>query len=131
MEKCQNIENEAKITMRFAEDKSVVNIYDSFNEERHPGYQVAIIMELCHRGGIDQDVIERKKETPKNYYTQDEILFMMSKLIKFFCTANRMGIHHRDIKPEKLFLTANGHLKVEDFGAAKIGDTLDSCKTIC
>jgi serine/threonine protein kinase len=54
----------------------------------------------------------------------------MAKLFRFFAKASRLGIYHRDIKPDNFFIMSDGRIKIGDFGAAKVGEQADATKTI-
>ena len=73
----------------------------------------AIVMELV-TGGSVQDYLKRKGSPGWRAATR-----IAGEACKALMAAHEVGLIHRDIKPANLLLTANGHVKVADFGLAK------------
>ena len=61
-----------------------------------------------------REAIRRKSLTPT------EALRVVSEICGALQFAHDQGIVHRDIKPENILLSKNGHVKIADFGLAKL-----------
>jgi serine/threonine protein kinase len=89
------------------------NIAQIYGLERSDG-TTALVMELVS----GQSLIERHGALPV-----DEALNIARQIADALEAAHERGIVHRDLKPANVLLTANGVVKVLDFGIAKALDT--------
>lgn len=74
-----------------------------------------LVMELL-QGETVEDRMDRKGGTLE----VAEALHIVEELLDVLCAAHDQGVIHRDIKPDNLFLTDDGRLKVLDFGIARL-----------
>jgi len=90
---------------------NVVRAYEYFRD----GDLIAFTMEYISGGDI-ADKIAKTKEIPI-----DEVLRMLSQMCSGVQAIHDAGIIHRDLKPENILLTAQGDVKITDFGIARAG----------
>lgn len=67
-----------------------------------------------------KDVADRVAEGPE--LTLGEALSIVRQAAEGLDFAHRQGVVHRDIKPSNLMITADGRLKIADFGIARVAD---------
>jgi hypothetical protein len=74
---------------------------------------------LMEKGDHDweKEIINRKKSN--NYYTEQELLYILVNLVGTFAYLQQKGISHRDVKPQNILCFGNNDYKICDFGEAK------------
>ncbi len=90
---------------------NVVRAYEYFRD----GDLIAFTMEYIPGGDIADKIANSDK------ITIDEILRMLSQICSGVQAIHDAGIIHRDLKPENILLTAQGDVKITDFGIARAG----------
>jgi serine/threonine protein kinase len=71
---------------------------------------------------LDGETLDERRLRVGGRMTADEVLLVTYQLLAVLAAAHAHGVVHRDVKPENLFLTRVGQLKVLDFGIARMRD---------
>ena len=90
----------------------------------HPN--IATVFEFSSQEGIDFLAMELIPGQPLNAWLkgerlpEPEIVRLGTQLADGLAAAHDQGVIHRDLKPGNLFISADGRLKILDFGLAKL-----------
>jgi len=98
----------------------VVNFFRCFHDDEY----AYILLEFVN-GGETSRLIEEE-----DYLSLDGVRFITAELVLTFAHLHSKGIIFRDLKPANVLFDAGGHIKVVDFGLAKIIDS-DKASTVC
>jgi serine/threonine protein kinase len=103
--------NEAKIIAQLRHP-NIVEVYDT--EEAYATF--FIIMEKLKGRDLEVALDKGRKFTPDEVRS---VLFQMASALDY---AHNKGVVHRDVKPSNIFLSAEGQVKLTDFGIALVPD---------
>ncbi len=78
-----------------------------------------LVMEL-----LDGESLDARWERCDRHLEVAEVVAVLRELLDVLAAAHEKGIVHRDIKPDNLFLTRDGRVKVLDFGIARMQERL-------
>lgn len=101
--------------------EGVVRILDDDTTEDGRPY---LVMEL-----LEGEALDRRRERLGGKLALAEVLTIADELLDVLASAHSHGIIHRDIKPANVFLTTKGHIKVLDFGFAKVKEAAQAEST--
>ena len=66
----------------------------------------------------EMEIMSRKKIN--NYYTEEELLYILTNLVGTLAYLQQKNITHRDLKPQNILYFGNNEYKICDFGEAKL-----------
>ena len=96
---------------------NLVKIYGFSSKQLDPTtYVIYVLMELAITDW-ENEILTRQK-TGK-YYTEKELMTILSSLINTFADLQKQNISHRDIKPQNILIFKDNKYKLADFGEAK------------
>ncbi len=74
-----------------------------------------LVMEL-----LDGETLEDRRVRSGGQLDEDEVLSVADQLLDVLAAAHAKGIVHRDIKPDNVFVTRTGQVKLLDYGIARL-----------
>ena len=92
----------------------IVDLKASFQEDDF----LYLVMEYCPGGDLMNLLIER------DVLTEEEAKFYLAELILSIESIHKLDCIHRDIKPDNILIDSTGHIKLSDFGLAKISEKI-------
>jgi beta-lactam-binding protein with PASTA domain/tRNA A-37 threonylcarbamoyl transferase component Bud32 len=101
-------EREARAAARLS-NPDVVAVYDQGTDNGRP----FLVMEFVPGANLRQVIRDHGR------LTTGEALAVMDHVLAALASAHAAGLVHRDVKPENVLVTADGRVKVADFGLAR------------
>ena len=109
------------VRTRFLREGYVANTVDHsgavrvFDDDLTPDGAAFLVMEL-----LLGETLDSRAERKGGKLSAGDVLAIADELLDVLAAAHDKGIVHRDIKPDNLFVTREGRLKVLDFGIARV-----------
>ena len=91
----------------------VITYRESFIEKRH----LCIVMDYANGGDLSTRINQQRQKN--QYFSEDQILDWFVQIALAIKHIHDRKILHRDLKTQNIFLTAQGEIKLGDFGIGK------------
>ncbi|MFS8012171.1 putative, Phosphoenolpyruvate carboxykinase (ATP) CAMK-CDPK family [Helianthus anomalus] len=104
------LQKEPKILHILGGNPNIVQIHRLYEDENH----LHMIIDLCESPDLFDRISARA-----GVFSEPEAALIFSPLISSIGYCHRLGIAHRDIKPDNILFDCRGNLKLADFGSAE------------
>jgi len=110
MQQVEHVRQEKDILLRISHP-FIVDLLGTFQDEQ----SLYMMMEFVNGGELHEYIQLQAGQTPKS-----DCVFFCSEIFMAIAYLHALDIVHRDLKPQNLLLDDQGHVKLTDFGFAKI-----------
>ncbi|KAH0637287.1 hypothetical protein KY290_037671 [Solanum tuberosum] len=105
----QCLYNEAKIMHLVSPNPHIVRIVDVCEDDTY----LDIVLELCNSSDLFQRL------STQRVFSESDAIAVMVPLMEAIAHCHRLGVAHRDIKPDNILFNNWNDLKLADFGSAQ------------
>jgi len=98
-----------RIVLDQLDHPGVIRLFFTFQDS----YSLYMALESCEGGELFDQIVR------KGRLSEDEARFYAAEIVDILEYLHSVGLIHRDVKPENLLLTSDGHIKIADFGSVK------------
>ncbi len=106
------------------------------NQVRHPGVVEVIDDDVTEQGEVylvvellEGETLEAARVASSGRLPLDRVLKYSREVLEALAAAHDAGVVHRDLKPDNLFLTTSGKVKILDFGLARLLEGVPGAET--
>lgn len=119
----RSLSSNADVRRRFLREGYVANTVD------HPGAVRVLDDDVAEDGSaflvlelLEGETLSELWERAGRTLSLREVLRLADELLDVLAAAHEKGIVHRDVKPDNVFVTREGRVKLLDFGIARLAD---------
>ncbi|PQQ07465.1 phosphoenolpyruvate carboxylase kinase 1-like [Prunus yedoensis var. nudiflora] len=99
---------EPKILKLLASHPNVINLHDLYEDDDH----LHMVLDLC-------DAPDLYRRVTLGVFSEPEAASVMAQLMLAVAHCHRLGVAHRDIKPDNILFDDRDRLRLADFGSAE------------
>jgi len=125
----EHLQRELSVLKMLANTPNCVQLYSVF-QDRHCFH---FVTDFIPGGDLFQRIYPSYSPKKKFSLSIDEVRFYFAELVATVQRLHSLDIVYRDLKPENVMIAASGHIKLVDFGFAKVLSEAENLttSTIC